>query len=48
MGFDRGEIRVKAMDISVMDGKKRRDYLGVPGHEWGHYCYRECPPSLGR
>ena len=37
MGFDRGEIRIKATNISIMDRKRRKVYHGVSGHEWGHY-----------
>ena len=48
MGFDRGEIRIKATNISIMDRKGGKSYHGVSGHEWGHYYYRKCPLSLGR
>ena len=46
MGFNRGKIGVKATNISVMD-RKGGVYLGVSGHEWGHYCYRESGASSG-
>ena len=48
MSFSRGEIEVTATNISVMDRKGGKSYLGVSGHEWDHYCYRECPLSPGR
>ena len=46
MGFNRGEIRVKATNIGVMNRKGGKSE--VTGHEWDHYCYRERPLSLGR
>ena len=48
MGFNRGEIRIKAMNISLVDRKGGESILGWSSCEWGHYCYRECPLSLAR
>ena len=47
MGFNRGEIRVKATNISVVD-RKGGVYLWVLRHECSHYCYCECPLLLAQ
>ena len=41
MGFNREEIRVKATNISVMDGKRGESVLGCR-------IMRGCPLSIGR
>ena len=48
MGFDRGEIRVKATNISVMDRKGGKSILGCRVMSGAITITVKCPLSLGR